>query len=1349
MVKVDVKCPDLAEDNYGIWELRMEQLLDLEDCSEVVFDGVGESPDAATKKLDKRARALMGAHLGTEFLSIYSKNKSAKALWDALKDMFKQKTMVHRVALRRELNSLEKEPKETISMYFARARKIRDDLIAASDDVSEHHVVTPVLAGLPEEYNVQVQLIQHDYCDNEDELTLEKCWRRLLTAEYKQQKKVEDPQAYVTNAGPHPPGMGGGGHADHSTLTCYHCKERGHIRPNCPQLQGQRRDGQRPPFRPQKNPSAMTAHAHTVSVDPVTGSDVQDWMVDTGATYHVSPHRELFQDFRAPASAINVTIADERTVPVQGVGEVQMFTRVKGVLLKHTMRNVLYVPGFGHNLFSLRQWTTRYGPGLDIFMTDVVMEVSFKNVLRIQAEGVQGLYWIRGADPSGPRRLPADGHVSPMASVAAASRPIEVWHRRLGHLGYDSLEKMVRKGLVSGLDIQIADFKAEQKEVCSTCVQSKHARSSFPASNSKSLDILDLLHMDVCGPYQVESLGGSKYVATFLDDYSRLSIVVTVARKADVKDAVIEVLQMLETQSGKKVKKVRTDRGGEYLNGVLDEFFKKKGIVHQTTAPYTPEQNGAAERLNRTLNDRVRAMLIDASVDTELWAEAMYTANFIRNRSPAAGVDKTPWEMFYGEKPDVSAMRVFGCRAFVHVPKGMRQKLDPKSQEAVFIGYEPNSKAYRLLLIDSQVVVVSRDVVFDEGSKGVPASPTPSEGKGQDNRVVLLLGDDSDDDDDDMPDLMPLPPVSDSDSESDDEDGGEGGNGPQSDSTSGSDSDSDSDENPDAPPASFGANDSDQSDVRRSARARKNPGQWWKASAAKAVVVDEPNTYKEALASEHAEEWNTAMVDEIASLQQYGTWTVEPIPVGVKPIPCKWVYKLKTDAQGNIERHKARLVAKGFRQVEGVDYEEVYAPVSKHSSLRTLLSLVAEGDLELHQLDVKTAFLNGELEEDIWLCHPPGFEQGPPGTACKLNKALYGLKQAPRAWHLKLKEELLGMGFVESDADPSLFVLHYKDRSVYVLVYVDDMLVAGKQLSDVEHVKQMLLDIFDARDLSEATYFLGMEIERDRPAGSLKLSQKKYAGDVVARFGMLDARPASVPLNPGVKLSRSGEGALDLSACPYREVIGSLMYLSVCTRPDISQSVGALARYMSAPEKEHWDAAKAVLRYVKGTTSHGVVFGAGATGLVGYCDADYAGDLDTRRSTTGYVFVLNGGAISWSSRLQPTVAVSTAEAEYMSAASATKEALWLRKLFSTFGIDVSPVQMLCDNQAAIKLIKHPIASLRSKHIDVQHHFVRERCAKGEVVFQYCTTDEMVADCMTKALPLSKLQKCMVGMGVGK
>jgi hypothetical protein len=338
------------------------------------------------------------------------------------------------------------------------------------------------------------------------------------------------------------------------------------------------------------------------------------------------------------------------------------------------------------------------------------------------------------------------------------------------------------------------------------------------------------------------------------------------------------------------------------------------------------------------------------------------------------------------------------------------------------------------------------------------------------------------------------------------------------------------------------------------------------------------------------------------------------------------------------------------------------------------------------------------------------------------------------------------MGFVPSEADPSLWVLHRGGRPVYVLVYVDDLLLAGKLLSDVSHVKQLLMSAFDARDLGEASLFIGMQIERDRSAKLLKLGQKKYADAVVARFGLSDAKPASVPMSASVKLVKEGSTSLADGGYPYRELVGSLLYLSVCTRPDISQAVGALARFVSAPQKEHWDAARALLRYVRGTSSFGIWYGF-KRGLHGWCDADYAGDLVTRRSTTGFVFTLNGGAVSWSSRLQPTVAVSTAEAEYMSAASAAKEALWLRKMFASFGVDVTPVHLWCDNQAAIKLIKHPISSMRSKHIDVQHHFVRERVARGELVFEYCATADMVADCLTKPLSVNQLHRCLAGMGV--
>jgi hypothetical protein len=401
--------------------------------------------------------------------------------------------------------------------------------------------------------------------------------------------------------------------------------------------------------------------------------------------------------------------------------------------------------------------------------------------------------------------------------------------------------------------------------------------------------------------------------------------------------------------------------------------------------------------------------------------------------------------------------------------------------------------------------------------------------------------------------------------------------------------------------------------------------------------------------------------------------------------------------------------------------------------------------MEIQQLDIKTAFLNGELEEDVYIQQPPGYEEGSNNTACHLHKALYGLKQAPRAWHLRLKQELETMGFTQSEADPGLFIKMEEGNSAFLLTYVDDILIITHGTAAAIPIKERLMTAFDARDLGEATFFLGMSIIRDRENRTVKLAQGRLTADLLSKYDMLEAKALSTPLNPSTKLTKEGE-ALDRETYNYSQLIGSLMYLSVCTRPDISQAVGALARYMARPTKVHWQAAKGVLRYLSGTANYGIIFGGASKGLEAYTDADFAGDIDTRRSTTGYVYIFNGGAISWSSRLQQTVAASTTEAEYMAAAFTIKEGLWLHKLFNDLGLNIQ-INIKADNQSAIKLLKNPVLSMRSKHIDVIYHFARERVARGEVSFQYIRTDNMVADALTKPVPANKLNYCRDAMGV--
>ena len=742
--------------------------------------------------------------------------------------------------------------------------------------------------------------------------------------------------------------------------------------------------------------------------------------------------------------------------------------------------------------------------------------------------------------------------------------------------------------------------------------------------------------------------------------------------------------------------------------------------MHQTTAPYTPEQNGAAERLNRTLMERMRAMLEDSGLEKELWAEAALTACYIRNRSPVSGRDRTPWELFFGKRPDVSGMRIFGAEAYALIPKQLRRKLDNHSDPGRVVGYPAATKGYRVLL-PSGKVIVSADVVFVED---VGFSDTPAEGAKPPDKPDILevdVQEQSDEPDEAEPDGA--------DEEEADNDEDEAGDG-----------------NPDPGPAQ-GSGQAGQS--RYPGRVRNKPSEWWRThpQTAAAAVIEEPFTYEEAISSDQSDEWIQAMDEEIKSLHSNETWTTELIPKGKRAIPVKWVYKVKKDANGNIERFKARLVAKGFRQKEGVDFDEVFAPVSKYSTLRALMAVAAVEDLEVHQLDIKTAFLNGVLQEEVYIEQPIGYHEGGPDIGCHLHRALYGLRQAPRAWHTRLTEELANMGFKPSSADPGLHFLDTESGRIFLLVYVDDILIAARSKADVEWVKQALTSKFEAHDLGEAHYFLGIDIVRDRAARTVKLSQKRLTSELVEKYGMGDCKAKTVPLSTADKLTKSEGVPLDKSTHTYTNLIGSLLYLSVCTRPDIAQAVGVLSKYMKEPTSLHWQAAKGLLRYVASTREQSIVYGTEPNTVIGYCDADHAGDLDTRRSTTGFVFLVNGGAITWLSKRQPTVAASTTEAEYIASAQATKEALWLRVLLADLGIKVDTFQIMADNQSAMKLLKNPVSSMRSKHIDVVYHFARERVARREVEFLYIRTDEMLADMFTKAVPSNKFQFCCDGIGM--
>ena len=489
----------------------------------------------------------------------------------------------------------------------------------------------------------------------------------------------------------------------------------------------------------------------------------------------------------------------------------------------------------------------------------------------------------------------------------------------------------------------------------------------------------------------------------------------------------------------------------------------------------------------------------------------------------------------------------------------------------------------------------------------------------------------------------------------------------------------------------------------------------------------------------------------MSSLDKTGTWQTVEKPEKKKIIGCKWVFKFKEGIPGVEEpRFKARLVAQGFSHVEGIDYTEVFAPVVKHVSIRIMLSLVANEDFELEQLDVKTAFLNGELEEEIFMNQPEGFvEKRKERKVCLLKKALYGLKQSPRQWNKKFDEFMKTQDFRRSLYDPCVYIKGSEvSHMIYLLIYVDDMLIASKDLCKIKELKENLKNRFEMKDLGAASRILGMDIIRDRKNGWVKLCQRSYLEQVLRTFNMSEAKTVVTPTGAQYKLRSLNEEELRkekelMSEIPYASAVGSIMYAMVGSRPDLGYAVGLVSRYMGNPGRIHWEAVKWIMKYLAGTSSFCLNFTKNSNFRVeGFCDADYASDLDRRRSVTGYVFQVGGNTISWRSGLQHIVALSTTESEYMALTEAVKEAIWLKGFCGDLGYQQENVKVFCDSQSAIHLAKNGGFHERTKHIDTRLHFIRDVIAQGDVVVEKIHTSKNPADFLTKSLPSNKFRECL-------
>ena len=776
-----------------------------------------------------------------------------------------------------------------------------------------------------------------------------------------------------------------------------------------------------------------------------------------------------------------------------------------------------------------------------------------------------------------------------------------------------------------------------------------------------------------------------------------------------------------------KIKHIRSDNGTEFKNSGLDDYLDELGITHELSAPYTPQQNGVVERKNRTLVEMARTMLDEYKTPRHFWIEAIYTACHIINRVYLHKFfKKTAYELLTDKKPNVSYFKVFGAKCWIRDPHH-NSKFAPKAHEGFMLGYGKDSHTYRVFNNVLHKVVETVDVRFDEtnGSQrehlpSVIDEPAPEE-------TIKFKA---------TEDVIPT------------EESAEEVILDREEHHAGAPQENGSEENANPIPRRQPAHPrvANEVQIEKIISDINIPGPLTRSKASHLsnfcghfafVSITEPTKVDEAFLEP---EWIQAMQEELHQFELNNVWELvkRPDPRKHNIIGTKWIYRNKQDENGLVVRNKARLVAQGYTQVEGIDFDETFAPVARLEAIRILLAYANHHDITLYQMDVKSAFLNGKLEEEVYVAQPPGFEDPKnPDKVFRLNKALYGLKQAPRAWYDTLKEFLMKKGFKPGSLDPTLFTKSYDGELFVCQIYVDDIIFGCTDQRYSDEFAYMMSEEYQMSMMGELKFFLGLQIRQQR--NGIFISQEKYLKDVLRKFGMQDCKGVKIPMPTNGHLC-TDENGIDFDHKVYRSMIGSLLYLCA-SRPDIMLSVCMCARFQATPKESHHKAVKHILRYLAHTPTLGLWYPKGsAFDLIGYSDSDYAGDRVDRKSTSGTCHFLGRSLVCWSSKKQNCVSLSTAEAEYIAAGSCCAQLLWMKQTLKDYGVNVKNVPLFCDNESAIKIAHNPVQHSKTKHIQIRHHFLRDHVLKGDISIEHVKTEEQLADIFTKPLDEKRFSK---------
>ena len=1325
----------------------------------------------------------------------------AMDVWDELRALFEGRTQMIVVDLRRQLQNLKCGDKDNVRTHFDNIANLREQLAAMGTTIPDNEYTSILLSSIPSTYDHNTSAMATTTALTNAALTPNMVIR-LITDEYDRRtlKKPKDGQDEALGAD-----AGKKTKKAKKDVECFNCKKRGHMKPDC-WAKGGGKEGQGPKKKGQEGAASADQQPEPdieawAAIEDVPEEEEIDQQVfesttrteselyDSGASCHMSPFRQQFVSYRAiPPRPIMA--ANKRVFYASGIGDVRIRVPNGQISTPVVLRDTLYAP--------------------DIALTVVSISRITKAGFTVSFEGKTCKITSPGGKTIG--RIPANGNglyrVEHMCAAGVTDEVIDIraLHRRMGHVAADTIRALVRTQAISGISL----IDDGQPIYCESCEYAKATRKAIKkereAAPAKTFG--EEVHSDVWGPSPLKTIGGRLYYVTFTDDFSRYTQIKLLRSKDETFQAYKDFSAWVLTQHGTKIKKLRSDRGGEFTSGEFDRYLKEQGTERRLTTHDTPQHNGVAESLNRRLLERVRAILHQSSLPKHLWGEAVYFVTWLKNRTSTEALGNvTPYERLYGKKPNLAGVPEWGQRVWVHTDTG--SKLDARAVEGHWVGYDKDSThAHRIYWAGKNSISVERNVRFAPTNITIDTPPIPTNA----TRTVITAPPA-------QPPPPPRPPLAlppilpmTQPSRSDDPDL-EGEEGEEE------EGEGEEDSRDPAPPGQYKSPATSKAKARSSAgepsyaqptrtstrkskpservrqieagegtvdgRPMNSPkgkgGKKSKKGNANAAFIenfadfgvdcafiagltpfvaaaigdahDDPTTVKEAQSRSDWPLWQQAMDREMKTLEDAGTWETVLRPTGRNIVGSKWVFRIKRKSDGSIDKYKARLVAQGFTQIHGTDYFETYSPVAKLTSFRAILALAAREDWDIDCFDFNGAYLNGELskEEDIYMKNPPGYDEDN-DTVKHLKKSLYGLKQAGRKWYDTLKRTLADLGFSVSSADPGVFHAYVDNHRTIIAVHVDDCAITSSSGEQMQDFKKKINERHSITDLGPIHWLLGIKVTRDRNARTISLSQESYINTIVKRFNLDNAKPIPSPIIPGISYS-TNDGPADeteaarMAKTPYREAIGSLMYASVATRPDISFAVSTLSQFLENPGEMHWEAVKRVFRYLTGTKGHTLTYGGERHELTGYTDADGSGQ-DHRRAISGFAYLIDGGAISWRSRKQELVALSTAEAEYVAATHAAKEGIWLRRLIGElYDIVIPATTLYCDNQAALTLATTDNFHARTKHIDIRYHFIRYSVEIGAFKLIYCPTNDMVADILTKALPGWKVKGHTAALGL--